>query len=223
MDELLSAYSGDRARGYDARRSTSRRWQREIAAMEAFLAELRPRRVVDCPFGTGRWIAQYSDCGAESVVGIDLSRGMLDEAAAKLRALPPEVQARYRLIEASIFDVTPAMVAETPDLVVCIRFLNWVSFADAGRAMRALGALGAPRAIVGISVVPQGTGALRRWWYRAALAWSNRKGGPRQHVHDEGEVLAMLAREGWRLRRKAQIMDRPSRRNYFYLLEKAPA
>lgn len=223
MDKLLEAYSGDKARGYDARRAKSGRWQREIAAMDSMLAEVKPRRLVDCPFGTGRWIEQYEACGAEAVIGIDLSRGMLDEAEAKLQALPAERREAYRLIEASIFDVTPEMVGDSSDLIVCIRFLNWVSFADAERAMAALTRLGAERAILGISVVPQQAGALRRIIYRLALKWANRKGGPSQHVHGEAEMLALLSRLGWRVQRQEQVMSRPSRKNYFYLLERTPA
>jgi SAM-dependent methyltransferase len=227
MDKLLEAYSGDKARGYDARRSRSSRWQREIAAMEGMLAEVKPRRLVDCPFGTGRWIDQYESCAVEAVVGIDLSRGMLDEAAAKLQSLPAERRDRYRLIEASIFDVTPDMAGDIaggkPDLVACVRFLNWVSFGDAERAMKALGRFGAGHAIVGISVIPEDAGVLRRMVYRLALKWANRKGGPSQYVHEEAEMLALLSRLGWRVQRKAMVMSRPSRRNYFYLLEAASA
>lgn len=223
MDKLLEAYSGDKARGYDARRSRSSRWQREIAAMEGMLAEVKPKRLVDCPFGTGRWIDQYESCAVEEVVGIDLSRGMLDEAAAKLQSLPAERRDRYRLIEASIFDVTAGMAGGKPDLVACVRFLNWVSFADAERAMKALGRFGACHAIVGISVIPEDAGVLRRMVYRLALKWANRKGGPSQYVHDEAEMLGLLSRLGWRVQRKSLVMSRPSRRNYFYLLKAADA
>jgi ubiquinone/menaquinone biosynthesis C-methylase UbiE len=223
MDKLLEAYSGDKARGYDARRAKSGRWQREIAAMGGMLAEVKPRRLVDCPFGTGRWIEQYEDCGVDAVIGIDLSRGMLEEAETKLQVLSTERRKAYRLIEASIFDVTPEMIGETASLIVCIRFLNWVSFADTERAMAALSRLGAGRAILGISVVPKQAGALRRIVYRLALKWANRKGGPSQHVHGEAEILAMLSRLGWRVQRQTLVMSRPSRRNYFYLLERIPA
>lgn len=220
MDKLLEAYSGDKARGYDARRAKSGRWQREVAAMDSLLAEIGPETVVDCPFGTGRWIPQYERLGAD-VVGIDLSAGMLAEAATKLDALDETRRSRYRLVEASIFDVTPDMVALRPDLVVCVRFLNWVSLEDAGRAVKALQSLGARHAIMGVSVVPQEAGPARRMIYDLALKWANRKGGPAQHVHDEANVLTLFSGANWRVRRKVEVMSRPSRKNFFYLLDAA--
>jgi len=86
MNQLLEAYSGDRAEGYDERRAKSTRWKNEIAAMDAMLGAVKATRVLDCPFGTGRWVPQYLDHGL-SVIGVDLSAGMLAEARTKIEAL----------------------------------------------------------------------------------------------------------------------------------------
>lgn len=221
MDKLLEAYSGDKARGYDARRSSSKRWKREVAAMEAMLAAARPGSVLDCPFGTGRWVEQYEAIGA-SVTGIDLSQGMLDEAATKIATLPPERQAAYSLLCDSIFDLNPAP-GPAPDLTVCIRFLNWVEFADAERALERLTALGSPEMIIGASLVPEGSGPLRRLWYRLSLGLINLRGRSRlqQHVHPEAAFLAILQRLGWSVADRREIMRRNARVNYFFRLERA--
>jgi SAM-dependent methyltransferase len=206
------------ARNYDARRAKSSRWLREIETMESMLAEVKPVYLADCPFGTGRWIPQYEAQAVQSVVGIDLSRGMLDQAEAKLKSMPAARRACYKLIEESIFNVRSRLITDRLDAIICVRFLNWVSFQDAERSLVALGSLGAKNAILGVSVIPEGTGLLRRLLYRFAAKWANRKDGPAQYVHDERQFLAMLSRLGWRLERKSLVMNRPSRANFFYLL-----
>lgn len=221
MDKLLEAYSGDKARGYDARRSRSKRWKREVAAMEAMLAAQNPRTVLDCPFGTGRWIEQYEAIGA-SVIGIDLSQAMLDEAASKIAALSPDRKGAYSLDCRSIFDLQPGP-GHAPDLTVCIRFLNWVDFADAERALARLTALGSPAMIIGASIVPGKVGPLRRLWYRLSLSLINLRGRnrPKQHVHPEEALMATIERLGWRVVDRREIMHRNARVNYFFRLERA--
>lgn len=221
MDKLLEAYSGDKARGYDARRSQSKRWKREVTAMEAMLAAIRPATVIDCPFGTGRWVEQYEAIGA-SVTGVDLSQGMLDEAAAKIATLPADRRSAYSLRCASIFDLSPAP-GPAPELAVCIRFLNWVPFADAERALERLTELGSPAMIIGASLVPDDAGPLRRLWYRLSLGLINLRAGskPQQHVHPEAAFLASLARLGWRVADRREIMRRNARVNSFFRLERA--
>jgi SAM-dependent methyltransferase len=221
MDKLLEAYSGDRARGYDARRSQSKRWKAEVAAMARFLAELAPQTILDCPFGTGRWIEQFETIGAK-VTGVDLSQGMLDEAAAKIAKLPAERQNAYSLDCKSIFDLMPAQGSEAPDLTVCIRFLNWVEFADAERALVRLSALGSPAMIVGASVVPTKVNLVRRVGYWLSLSLINLRAGsrPKQYVHPEADLLSAFARNGWRVVDRQEIMRRNARVNYFYRLER---
>ncbi len=221
MDKLLEAYSGDKARGYDARRSQSKRWKREVAAMEAMLAAIRPATVLDCPFGTGRWIEQYEAIGA-SVTGVDLSQGMLDEAAAKIATLPTDRRPAYVLRCASIFDLSPAP-GPAPELAVCIRFLNWVDFAGAEQALARLTALGSPAMIIGVSLVPDDAGSLRRLWYRLSLGLINLRAAnrPQQHVHPEAAFLAALTRLGWRVADRREIMRRNARVNSFFRLERA--
>jgi SAM-dependent methyltransferase len=220
MNQLLEAYSGDKARNYDARRATSKRWRREVEAMESMLADVRPSSVVDCPFGTGRWIEQYEKIGAQ-VTAIDLSQAMLDEAQSKIAALPETRRTAYNLVCQSIFNLEP-LAERRPDLTVCIRFLNWVEFPDAERALQRLSDLGSPVMIVGASLVPAHTGPLRRLWYRLSLGMINLRGRkrPKQYVHAEDAFLALLDRLGWRVIDRRKIMSRNARVNYFFRLER---
>ncbi len=190
--------------------------------MEAFLADARPATVLDCPFGTGRWIPQYEAAGA-NVLAVDLSQAMLDEAAAKLSDLPQARRDAYDLRCESIFDLAPASGQPTPDLAVCVRFLNWVDLAQAEVALQRLTAFGTPRMILGVSVVPRDAGPLLRARYRLSLALINlrRRGKPQQHVHPEAEIDRVLGKLGWTVVSRREIMRRNARVNYFYLLSRA--
>lgn len=187
--------------------------------MEAMLSDIKPKSVLDCPFGTGRWVDQYEAIGA-AVTAVDLSQAMLDQAAEKIAALPASRQAAYTLVCQSVFDVMP--VSPRPDLTVCIRFLNWLTFPDAVRALERLTALGSPNMILGASLVPADAGPLRQLWYRLSLATINfrARGKPSQHVHPETDLLSHLQRLGWRIADRRQIMRRNARVNYFYRLER---
>jgi ubiquinone/menaquinone biosynthesis C-methylase UbiE len=219
MDRLLKAYSGDKASGYDDRRARSKRWEQETAVMLEFLAKVEPSSLVDCPFGTGRWIPYYEAFGAKKVIGIDLSRDMLQQSKRKLEELSIDRTQAYRLIEASIYDVTQEMIGIEPDLVVCVRFLNWVSLLEAEHALLALSKLGCKNVILGISVVPEGTNLVRRLIYSLALRLTNLSRRRKQYVHEESKIFEILARVGWRVTNKAEIMRRLSRKNFFYLVE----
>lgn len=217
-DELLRNYSGNRAKTYDKRRKSTRRWRAEVAAMSNLLDIVDAKTVLDCPFGTGRWIDEYVQRDMQ-VYGVDLSGEMLDEAREKLTLLDrPD---RISLEKQSIFDLDPT-ARPTPDLVVCIRFLNWIDWNQSCEALRKLDEQGAKSCILGASVVPVDAGRIRRKLYEFQLARINRKRGdrPPQYVHDEAELYEFTTSLGWSLRAKKQIMRRHGRVNYFYLFEK---
>ena len=219
MNDLLDAYSGKGASGYDERRSKSTRWKNEISAFASMLSNTKATRVLDCPFGTGRWIPQYSEHGL-NVTAIDISAGMLAEATNKIESLPKDKQDLFTLREQSIFDLDPANETEQPDLIVCIRFLNWISFSEVEKVIGLLTAYGTEEMIIGASVVPRSATSLRRLWDRWWLNLINfqRPGRPKQFVHDEGRLLELLELNGWRVAEQEFIMKSKARTNYFYRL-----
>lgn len=222
MNKLLDAYSGEGASGYDARRSKSGRWRRETSAMRDFLSRISPGTVLDCPFGTGRWVELFGQ-NCKTVFGVDLSADMLKEASAVVEAFRHQSASDFDLRVGSIFDLDPADFEPAPDLVSCIRFVNWVDFKDTERAIARLSAFGSKHFILGASVVPQGASALSTFVRRLALGMVNRKSadGRLQYVHDEADLLACLTAHGWALREKRLVFKKASRVNYFYLLERA--
>jgi SAM-dependent methyltransferase len=211
MSESLAArYTGAVAAGYDDKRSGSARWRNEVAAFDGFLSAIKPARILDCPFGTGRWIENY-DAIEASVVGVDISDDMLRGARGKLQR--PDA---YRLVTGSVFDFDFSTIRA--DLIVCVRFLNWVSLPDAMRAVQQLSRADAPHMLVGCSVIPDHVSSLRRWTMRAALAGKNAlsKGGT-QYVHEEQSFMRGMTRCCWKLSGTRFVFSNPSRYNYFYL------
>lgn len=110
-------YHGEIAKGYDARREDSEKWQAEDRIMREMLADLpRGTSVLDIPIGTGRFLPLYEELGF-SVLGIDISDDMLREASQKAG------EATYlRLGDARDIDVPD----QSYDVVVCIRLMRWL-------------------------------------------------------------------------------------------------
>ncbi len=161
MNQLLEAYSGDRAVGYDARRETSTRWRSEIAAMEKLLDTVSAISVLDCPFGTGRWLPQYATREMRTI-GIDISADMLSKAQEKINKFPSDVHEKCTLRQGSIFDLHPSQYVDKPDLIVCVRFLNWINFDDVEKVVNLLTECNSDDMIVGASVVPKEAGKIRK-------------------------------------------------------------
>lgn len=219
MNKLVAAYSGDGAKNYDDIRSLTPRWKSEVAAMESLLAKVNPRRILDCPFGTGRWIEQYNALGVE-VVAVDLSQAMLDEANKKLAGQSSDCIARYHLVKGSIFDLPSLNVGTEHDLIVCVRFLNWVSLADAQKAFAALSKLRPARMVVGVSVRGAQCTNIKRDLMKFALWRENLRKwrSPNQYVHDEQDIIEMFTGNGFSIESKVPIFQNRSRQNFFYSL-----
>ncbi|NYS24448.1 class I SAM-dependent methyltransferase [Rhodobacteraceae bacterium 2376] len=113
-------YYGDMAALYDAERAGSKRWQREQAAVEAYLERL-PRElcVLDVPVGTGRYLPLYKDRGHQAT-GFDASHEMLGETRKRAEELGLAVTLDHG-------DATQLPYADGQfDLVVSTRFLRHV-------------------------------------------------------------------------------------------------
>jgi len=186
--------------------------------MEALLGEIPVRTVLDCPFGTGRWIPQYDSICAK-VIGVDLSQGMLDQARKKLTS---DRTSDYHLVTGSIFELQQAGLPPQLDLTVCVRFLNWISPAMVTEALHKLSLMGSTYMIIGCSIRPLEINIPRNLKMQLALLAYNTRHfrSPRQYVHSETMVLNCLRNDGWRLKDKRFIFKNTSRENFFYLLER---
>ena len=221
MSNLLNEYSGDKAVNYEAIRTKSPRWKSEVQAMEKLLSATSPKVVLDCPFGTGRWIPQYQAIGAE-IIGIDLSEGMLKEAEDKLKSTGNTKILKSHLIKGSIFDIQASDLPVQPDLIACIRFVNWISFDDLEKTVSVLSKLPAKKMILGASVIPSEASTLQRMKLQAALKVTNfrTRDKPPQYVHEEQALINLLKNHQWKVIEKLPIFKNASRTNYFYQLER---
>jgi SAM-dependent methyltransferase len=121
-----------------------------LDALHRFIGDGQHADVVEIGCGTGRWLAELAN-RVRSIIGVDVSRGMLRVAAADTRS-PLLVQARAEEIPLASVSV---------DRVFCINalhhFTDRVAFArEARRILRSRGTL----MVVGLD--PHTT--LDRWW-----------------------------------------------------------
>jgi ubiquinone/menaquinone biosynthesis C-methylase UbiE len=127
--EARDHYRGDVAANYVRARVGDPRWRREQETMRRALDALPGgRRILDVPFGTGRF-AEYYAAGRHSVVGVDISRDMMVESGQGelVRALAPSlVQA-----DAERLPLRDRAV----DYVVCARLFNWIPRSVATRML----------------------------------------------------------------------------------------
>jgi SAM-dependent methyltransferase len=222
-DPLLLRYISEGAKNYDALREGSKRFRNEEAAFAAFFERVKPRSVVDCPFGTGRWLPFYRKISGP-IIGIDLSEDMLREARLKIEDSP---SSNVTLTCASVFDYGfNGLSANPPDILVCTRFVNWVTAPMMKFAISNLSASGARSAIIGASVRPAGLSFLQRTLMKLRLARQNRAGARHraaiQYVHDERYLESVFDANNWRIVDKVHIFSNSTRENYFWLLERKP-
>lgn len=119
------AYSPSDAKNYEQAREAEREWHIENAWIRQLVQQRQPREVLDVPIGTGRFIPYY---GASSVVGVDLSVPMLQEASTKA--------------DRKSLHLVCGNVASLPfsdarfDLVVCWRLLHLLTPAQLAPSLR---------------------------------------------------------------------------------------
>lgn len=119
-DRLAAKYHGDMAKTYDELREGTPQWLSEHRIVERFLSRFGPgTSILDVPVGTGRFLQTYATLGFE-VTGVDVSTSMLAKARRKVASHSLDV----RLHEGSIYSLDFADGAF--DVVVCIRFMDWV-------------------------------------------------------------------------------------------------
>lgn len=117
-------YRGRKAETYDAVRGKQARWKIENETVSRMLGELRPRSVVDCPVGTGRFLETYATLGVASVSGYDISNEMLVLARDKNKKLHKKYpNTLIGLYQGSALEIDQTVSA---DVAVCVRFLDLI-------------------------------------------------------------------------------------------------
>jgi len=144
ISKLSHRYTGNSASDYDKKRVGENKWLVEDRIVEDFLAQLpEGSSILDIPVGTGRFIDLYKKFNFR-VTGIDVSRNMLDESKKKL----VKENFKMTLNQGSIFDI------DFPeghfDVVLCIRFLNWVDYDHLSVAVKEITRVAHHNLIIGV-------------------------------------------------------------------------
>jgi SAM-dependent methyltransferase len=215
---LIRRYSRRGARRYEERRHGAR-WEAEARAFDRLYAKLAPQRVLDCPAGTGRWFETFHRSGA-SVVGIDISQNMLDEAARKIPA-----DANFRLRRLDVLDPKSSQALGSGyDLIVCTRFVYWLRPAELTILLTRFRETGAPHLLAGAKVsIERKRGAdskglwrfldrARHRFYRQAI----------KRLYKEPALLDIFAANGWQVAERVPIVTTRSMQ-YFYYLFSSPS
>lgn len=144
FDTLSNQYRGQNARKYNEKRESDSKWVAEQAVLAALFAKVPDGlRTLDIPVGTGRLFPFYRDKGFAGT-GLDVSPDMLAEARAHAEALGIAVDLRIGDIRNIAFPDGHF------DLVMCIRFLNWVDAEGLRVSLTELARVSGGRLLVGI-------------------------------------------------------------------------
>ncbi|HKQ03913.1 MAG TPA: class I SAM-dependent methyltransferase [Blastocatellia bacterium] len=85
-------YDANIARDYDTSREKEVHWWREDQFIEAYFNKRQINSLLDLPVGTGRFFIHYHN--VRNLVGVDISKAMLEEAREKLVFLSSETSVR---------------------------------------------------------------------------------------------------------------------------------
>ncbi len=218
---FLRGFAKQQAEIYEEHRQGVR-WAAEERVFRDLYRQVAPKTVLDCPVGTGRWLDIYQDSGA-TVLGVDLSPHMLDEARKRLR---PNV--RVELIEGDVLDPAQgSKLGRDHDLVVCTRFTHWLPTARIAGLVDVFRRTGAHYLLIGVKIrrdvvadPPRQRKGIANALRRARSALLNRYVN---YIHDERAVLDIFRAAGGRVAKRALVTKTSSSVYVFYLLDFAPS
>ncbi|MDB4973976.1 MAG: Protein containing Methyltransferase type 11domain [Myxococcaceae bacterium] len=205
-ERLQSPYHEQEASSYDHDREREPHWQREADYVRALLQRRAPRRLLDAPVGTGRFLPL---CGKVSqIAGVDLSGAMLHRS--KQRAL--ELQLTQLVLVRGSLAAIP-LASATFDLTLCCRFMHLIPSELVGTMFRELARVTAGRVCVQAYVRGPlrwrlesrvrrvARGLLTRARGAGAEPWSHIAA----HFHPEQTFLSAASAAGLRLASRAEI------------------
>jgi ubiquinone/menaquinone biosynthesis C-methylase UbiE len=213
-EKLARKYHHSMADTYDSLREGEPQWVGEQRIVEGFLPAFpRGTKVLDVPVGTGRFLKAYVASGFQAV-GLDASSSMLAKARAKAEAGGWEVQ----LQEGSIYSLP--FPDRAFDLVVCIRFMDWVAGDSFRKALSELARVSRDAIIVEIPTFTpfldirpftlSGLGRLLRQWKLRFYMLRTRS---ESVVHRREDVFALFEHLGLRVEQRLCV-DEPTERTW---------
>ncbi len=191
----------------------------EQRVLEPLLPGLRGRDVVDLGCGTGRWLGVLKRAGARSLVGVDLSREMLNLAAAKLGGAARLLCADYK---------DAALASDSADMVFCNFVLSYID--DAEQFFRLVGTLLRPGSLFYLSDVHPETESAQNW--RRGVHADNAFREIRTHRRAITSVVELCAKAGLELRFRLEppfgqseraLFEQSGKQEYFEHIREFPA
>lgn len=220
FDRLSSKYFGATAKQYESRR-LDQKWIAEQQTVEELVRDVpEGSKVLDAPVGTGRLIPLLT---RRRLVyyGLDVSVDMLAEAAEQAE----ECRAHVELCQGDLRTIP--FTAGSFDLVICLRFLNWVDRDGVRDVVKELSRVSRHKLLVGVRYLTptnqlgaHGGDILRRFASSVGLpSLRTRRWGI--ILHKKGELEAIFADAGLNIVDKRLIERRWDCTDYvFYSLEK---
>jgi SAM-dependent methyltransferase len=200
-------YYGDTAKGYLAKRLKQESWHREQAIVREMLAALPDGvRVLDVPFGTGRFVDMYMAKNM-SVHGVDISADMLQAAREALGEKYDRCDVRQCSADALPYDDGYF------DVSVCFRFFGLIPLDMARRVLAELRRVTSGSLIIRVPVRKAGAPALP----------PAKKSEAVQGRLYEHELIGLFEQYGFRLYDQQLINEREHVQFVVYALTNRPA
>lgn len=211
VEKLGEQYKGGVASSYDAKRSGDPKWVKEQEVIEDLFNKVSKSqlKVLDVPVGTGRFVPLYKK-NDWLVTGMDISEDMLKEAKEKAR----EHSFDMEIAQGSIFDL--AKGDSVFDLVVCIRFLNWINFKDFSKVVGNLAKTSKEHLILGVRAYP-------KYSFVEKLKQKIKQYLKKKRmiiIHSEEAVLETFAKNNLSIIDKKYIDTKQGGKYYVFLLHK---
>ena len=191
----------------------------EQRVLEPLLPGLRACDVVDVGCGTGRWLEVVKRAGARSLVGVDLSREMLNLAEAKLGGAAKLLCADY---------AHAALASDSADMVFCNFVLSYI--ADAEQFFRRVRTILRPGGLLYLSDVHPETASALNW--RRGVHADNSFREIRTHRRAISEIVELCRKAGLELGfclepqfgdSERVLFEQSGKREYFERIREFPA
>jgi ubiquinone/menaquinone biosynthesis C-methylase UbiE len=214
-DLLSDRYTGSAAEEYDARRGTVAKWQLEQDIMAHVLGRFsRGTTVLDVPVGTGRFLKLYREYGLRAT-GYDVSVDMLEQCEKKAK----EHKYDMSLVRGSIFDL--GLSDGCFEVLVCIRFLNWIGFEDLMRVVAELSRVTRGYMILGLRhMVPREELGFVRFIRQIYMRLRGRLAKKGLVYHEKAEILTAFKKNELKIEEQHCVEERRDGTEYnFYVLK----
>lgn len=215
LDDLRSQYNNSAAKNYDQRRENTEKWKREQKAVTEFMRDIlevnREPLVLDIPVGTGRFLDFYKN-ESVSAIGVDISEDMLARAREKIT----NGDAKISFEKGDIMDLSE--LGYEPDIVVCIRFMNWLNGNDVKRAVQSIGDTNPSYIIVGIRVrnsIKHQFADMSRAMYHKMIGAST----PKTTIHNEKDISEIFRVNNFEIINKELVDNWVCGNKYIYKLK----